>query len=116
MVFARKIDDSLTSLVKKLDAASKEKKICSFIVVLSDEEKAEDQLKSLAEKNSIKKTVLALDNVTGPQQYKVAKDAEVTVILYNKRKVEVNHAYRKGEFNTKAIDTVIDDLAKIAPK
>jgi hypothetical protein len=116
MVFARKIDDSLTSLVKKLDTASQDKKICSFIVLLSDEEKAEDQLKSLAEKNSIKKTVLTLDNVAGPSAYKVAKDAEVTVILYNKRKVEVNHAYRKGEFDTKAIDTVIGDISKIAPK
>jgi hypothetical protein len=70
----------------------------------------------LADKNSIKKTVLALDNVAGPTAYKVAKDAEVTVILYNKRKVEANHAYRKGDFNAKALDTVIDDLSKIAPK
>ena len=34
MVFARKIDDSLTSLVKKLDKVSQDKKIKSFVVML----------------------------------------------------------------------------------
>src|SRR6266446_3475070 len=112
MIFARKIDDSLTSLVKKLDQACQDKNINSFVVFLSDEEDMKDKIKKLAEKNSIKKTVLTLDNVTGPPPYKVSKEAEVTVVLYNKRKVEANHAYRKGEFNAKAVDAVISDLSK----
>jgi hypothetical protein len=114
MVFTRKIDDSLTSLVKKLDQARQDKKICSFIVYMSDDEGAEDQLKKLAEKNGIKKTVLTKDNVAGPPDYNIAKDAEVTVILYNKRKVEANHAFRKGEFNPKAVERVVSDLPKIS--
>src|SRR4051812_15399012 len=104
MVFARKIDDSLTSLVKKLDKASQDKDIKSFVVLLNDDESIEDQLKSLADKNAIKKTVLTKDNVAGPPGYKIAKDAEVTVIFYNKRKVEANHAFRKGEFDSKAVE------------
>jgi hypothetical protein len=113
MVFARKIDDSLTSLVKKLDQASQDKKIRSFVVLMTDEEGVEDQLKKLAEKNNIKKCVLTKDNPAGPPAYHVSKDAEVTVVLYNKRNVEANHAYRKGEFNSKAVDTVVSDLTKI---
>jgi hypothetical protein len=114
VVFTRKIDDSLTSLVKKLDKASQDKSIRSFVVVMSDDESVEDQLKKLAEKNGLKKTVLTKDNPAGPPAYHVAKDAEVTVILYNKRKVEANHAYRAGAFNAKAVDTVVSDLGKIS--
>jgi hypothetical protein len=113
MVFTRKIDDSLTSLVKKLDKACQDKHLCSFIVYMSDDETAEKNLKQLAEKNGIKKTVLTLDNVSGPPGYKISKDAEVTVVLYNQRKVEANHAFRKGDFNDKSVETVLSDLSKI---
>jgi hypothetical protein len=116
VVFARKIDDSLTSLVKKIDTVSQEKKIKSFVVMLSDDEGIEDQLKKLAEKNNLKKTVLTKDNVAGPSDYSIAKDAAVTVILYNKRKVEANHAFRQSDFNSKAVEAVVKDLPKITPK
>lgn len=104
----------MTSLVKKIDAASQKKKINSFVVFLGDEEKLETELKNLADKNNIKKTVLAIDNPAGPRGYKVSKDAEVTVVLYNKRKVEVNHAFRKGELNSQAIERIVADLSKIS--
>ena len=114
MVFARKTGSGLTSLVKKLDEAqSKNKKMKSFICFLSDDEKLGDELKALAEKQGIKNTVLAIDNVAGPAAYKVAKEAEYTVLFYNKRKVEVNHAFRAGELNEKAVATVVADLSKI---
>ena len=115
MIFARKIDDNLTSLVKKIDQASQDKKINSFVTFLSDDEGMADTLKKFAEKNGLKKCLLTLDNVAGPDAYKVAKEAEVTVILYTNRKVEANHAFRKGELNSKAIETVLKDLKKIEP-
>ena len=106
----------MTSLVKKLDKASQDKGICSFVIVMTDDEKAEDQLLALAKKNNIKKTVLAIDNPAGPPAFKISKKAEVTVLLYNKRKVEANYAYGKGELNAKAIDAVIDGIPKISSK
>src|SRR5687768_11015912 len=102
MIFAREVSDSLTSLVKKIDAATaqnSDKKMGSFVVFLSDDEKLGEQAKTLAEKEGIKKTVLSIDNVAGPKGYAIAKEADVTVVLYNKRKVESNHAFRKGELN-----------------
>jgi hypothetical protein len=114
MIFTRKIDDSLTSLVKKLDKAHQDKKICSFVVYLTDDKDAKEELAKVVDKNGIKKTVLTIDNVPGPPDYGIAKEAEVTVVLYNKRKVEVNHAYRKGEFNAKAVEQVVSDLSKIS--
>lgn len=118
-IFAREVNPGLTSLVKKIDAASAEfkaKGIKSFVTFLSDDEKLEDALKKFAEKEGIKKTVLSIDNVAGPKGYDIAKDADVTVILYTNRKVEANHAFRKGELNAAAVDRVVADLSKIQPK
>jgi hypothetical protein len=116
MIFARSNSDALTSLVKKIDAATaenKSKKMGSFVVYLSDDEALEDQLKKLADKEGIKNTVLSIDNVAGPKGYDVSKDADVTVVLYNQRNVKANHAFRKGELNAKGVDAVVADLPKL---
>jgi hypothetical protein len=115
MIFTREINDPLTSLVKKVDAANKEhgKKMGSFVVVLSDEEGMEKKLKSLASKEKLEKTVLTLDNPAGPPNYKIDKSADVTVILYVNKTVKVNRAYKKGEFKAEEVDKVLKDLPKI---
>src|ERR1700688_484690 len=102
MIFAREASDPLTSLVKKIDAATEkniDKRMGSFIVFLTDEENAKDKLKGLADKEGIKRTIFAIDNVIGPPNYHIAKEADVTVVFYNKRKVEANYAFKKGELN-----------------
>src|SRR5438105_12654506 len=116
MIFAREASDPLTSLVKKIDAATEKNvssKMCSFVVFLTDEENAKDKLKSLADKEGIKRTILTIDNVPGPPDYHIAKEADVTVVLYNKRKVEANYAFKKGELTSQKIDQIIGDLPKI---
>lgn len=116
MIFARGVSDSLTSLVKKIDVATgknKDKKMGSFVVFLNDDEGFGDKVKALAEKQGIKNTVFAIDNVTGPKAYKIAKDAEITVVYYNNRKVAVNEAFKKGELNTKAVDNLVGQISKI---
>ena len=118
MIFAREVSDSLTSLVKKIDAATtqnRDQKLCSFIVFLTDEENAKDKLKGLADKEAIKNTVLTIDNVPGPPNYHIAKDADVTVVLYTQRNVKANYAFKKGELKDKDIDTIVADVAKITP-
>ena len=69
-----------------------------------------------AKKENIKSLVLAIDNVAGPQAYNIAKDAEVTVVLYNKRTVKANYAFRKGELNEKAVEAIVKDIPKILEK
>jgi hypothetical protein len=119
MVFAREVSDPLTSLVKKIDAAVAKNSDCSmgsFVVFCSDEEGLDNKLKELAKKEKIDKVILTIDNPQGPQQYNVAKDADVTVVLYEKREVKANFAFKKGELKDKDIDKVIADLSKIIPK
>jgi hypothetical protein len=119
MIFAREVSAPLTSLVKKIDAATvanKSKRMGSFVVFLSDEEKLADQLKALADKEGIKQCVLTIDNPAGPKAYKVAKDADVTVVLYNKRDVKANFAFKKGELNDAAVEKVVGAVTKIVPE
>jgi hypothetical protein len=66
-------------------------------------------------KEGIEKTILATDNPAGPQGYNIPKEADVTVILYNKRKVVANHSFRKGELKAEDVEKVVADLSKILP-
>jgi len=118
MIFARGVSDSLTSLVKKIDDATdknSKSKMGSFVIFLNDDEALPSKLKSLASKEGLKKCVLAIDNgnPTGPKGYEIAKEADVTVVLYNKRKVESNHAFKKGELNDQAIQQIVSEIPKI---
>src|SRR5437016_5860871 len=100
MIFAREISDQLTGLVKKIDECTAQNKSCkmgSFVVFCSDEEGLEAKLKSLAQKEKIDHVILTIDNPQGPPAYKIAKDADVTVVLYEHHKVKANYAFRKGE-------------------
>src|SRR5438874_360104 len=120
MIFAREVSDSLTSLVKKIDAeTAKNSKahMGSFVIFLNDDEALPTKLKSIAAKENIKNCVLAIDtgSPTGPTGYDIAKEAEVTVVLYNKRKVASNHAFKKGELNARAIDKIVSEIPRIVP-
>ncbi len=117
MIFAREVSDPLTSLVKQIDAVNdKNSKMNSFVVFLSDKEGLKDQLKDLAKKESLKHMVLSIDNPAGPKGYGVAKEADITVVLYTKRTVKSNYAFRKGELNAAAIDKIVADIPKILPE
>ena len=71
------------------------------------------ELTAVANKEEIKKTVLAVDNPAGPKAYNVAKDADITVVLYVDRKVKANHAFKKGELTDTDIDTIISEVPMI---
>jgi hypothetical protein len=120
VVFAREITPRLTSLVKKLDEATLKNDACqmgSFVVMLTDDKDGmAKQLKDLANNEKLKETALTVFNRHGPADYQIAPDADVTVLLYSRKVVKVNHAYRKGEFQDKDVDAILADLPKILPK
>jgi hypothetical protein len=119
MVFARENSPQLAKLIKKIDeqtAKNGDAKMGSFVVYLSDKEGLEKELKDLAKENDLKKCVLAIDNPAGPKAYKVAQDAEVTVVLYTDHTVKANHAFRKGELKDNDIDTIISEIPRILEK
>jgi len=70
----------------------------------------------LFEKQGIKHVNLAIMEPAGPKHYKLSKEADVTVLLYKRRKVEANHAFKKGDLNEKALESILADLSKITTK
>jgi len=116
MIFAREVTPEVTKLIKKIEhctTKNKDAEMGSFVVFCSDDSGLEKQLKEMASENNIKNCVLAIDNPAGPKGYNVAKDADVTVVLYVKRTCKVNHAFKKGQLNDKAIDKIVSEIPEI---
>ena len=109
-VFAREITPGLTSLVKKLEQqqASGGSKTKAFVVLMSDDDKAEAKLKDLAKSEKIEKVMMMVDNPTGPPKLKIAKEADVTVVLYAQKKVTKTLAFEKGKLDEKAAGEVAE--------
>ncbi len=117
-IFAREITDNLTSLVRQIDekiGANSDKKMAGFVVLLTDDpDDAEARLKTLAEKIKIEHTPLTVyDGVAGPESYSIAKDADVTVMMWVDSEVKVNRVYKKGKLDKPAIAAIVKDTAKI---
>jgi hypothetical protein len=116
MIFAREVTPTLTSLVKQIEAETKknaDKKMGSFVVFCNDNPSLEGQLKELAEKEKLEKLILSIDNPAGPKGYNIAQDADVTVVLYSKRKVVANHTFKKGNLKDGDVEKILKDVPKI---
>ena len=116
-VFTRSLTDNLASLVKQVDKAigeNEEKKMAFVVLLTEDPDASEEQLKAFAEKHKIKNVPLTMfDGVAGPPRFNLTEDADVTVHLYVKQKVESNHAFAKGKLDKEAIDKIMKDTDKI---
>jgi hypothetical protein len=56
------------------------------------------------------------EDEVGPPTYRLAKDADVTVLLSVKRKVVANFAFRAGELDAAAVDRIVLAVPKITTK
>jgi hypothetical protein len=110
----------LTGLVKKIDAATSEHKdahMGSFVVFCGDAKKLEKEAKALADNEHVSHTIVTVyDGAAGPSAYKLAKDADVTVLLYSKRTVKASYGFREGELTSADVDRIVADLVKILPE
>lgn len=117
-VFAREITDDLAGLVKKIDdivAENDDKRAAAFVVLLSeDPDAAAEQLKKLAEDQEIRETPLTVyDGISGPPAYSIAEEADVTVLMWVKGEVKVNHALGADELNDEKIEEIIGTTSEI---
>lgn len=117
MVFARTADcpcaEMLIKKLEELTAANSKAEMGSFVVFLSDDDKLADTLKTMADKAGLKNVTIAVDNPAGPDKYNVAKDADITVVLYKDRKVVANHAFAKGKLTEKDVETISAEVSKM---
>jgi hypothetical protein len=114
-VFARKTSEPLASLVKQVDKKIGENgQLKSFVVVIgADRAKTPDELRKLAKDSGIKSVPLTMfGEPSGPGDYELSRDADITVLMWSQHKVKVNHAY-KGELTEKDIGAIVADIPKI---
>jgi hypothetical protein len=118
VVFARTLSEPLGKLVSKIDKATADHKAAdlrAWVTILAeDQAKLDPDLVRWTQQHALK-TVPAgvFEDVVGPPSYKLAKDADVTVMLFVKRKVVANFAFRASELNDDAIAEVLKALPKI---
>lgn len=118
VVFTREVTDEVGKLVKEIDSAvgaNKDKNMCAFVVLLTDDaDKGAADLKKLAEEQKITNTPLTVfDGEAGPESYKISKDAAVNVMMWNKSRVAVNHAFESAKLSDDEVKKVAGETKKI---
>ena len=117
-IFTRDVNAEVVSLVKEIDsqvAANSDKKMASFVVVLTnDADQTEAKLADLAKKEGISKVPLTLiEGDAGPKGYGISKDADTTVMMWVEGQVKVNQSFAKGKFDSKAVEALAAETKKI---
>jgi hypothetical protein len=119
-VFTREITPEVTALIQNIDAsvsAHKDQSMSAFVVLLTDDADAgAKKLAKLAADAKVKNVPLTVfDGQAGPEEYKLSKDAAVTVMMWNKSRVEATHAFAAGKMTADDVKKVAADTSKILP-
>ena len=112
----RDITDELARLVKRIDSlvddpADNAQTKKAFVVLLTDDpEEAQPRLEQLAESRKLKNIPLTIfDGLRGPPGYRIARMAEVTVMMWKDNRVEINRAFAAGQLDDSAVNKVVAD-------
>jgi hypothetical protein len=92
-----------------------------FIVFPNDEAAKEEQdrkeligrLEKAAADLDLKNLVLCVSPAAGPEKYNINKDAEVTVLLYDKLKVVENYTLPKGRLDERYINSILASVDQL---
>jgi hypothetical protein len=118
VVFARTPSDALGKLVQGIDKAVvtyKDADVRAWVTFLSDDQPALDpQVVRWGQKHAIRNVPLGVyEDAGGPPSYRLAGEADVTVLLYVKGKVMANFAFRAGELTDEKAADVLKALPQI---
>lgn len=119
MVFARSADEKLAKLLKKLEEEVEEHqadKLMGFVNMIgSDAESLKKSSADFVAKHGIKRIAFVVpdDLQHGPPEFKIAPDADVTVVCYKGGQVKANHAFAKGGLSDEKIAAVVKASCKL---
>jgi hypothetical protein len=120
IVFARSVSDPLGRLLAACDdAVARRPKdaMRAWMTVLGEKTIGLDELGKWAKQKGLKSVPVGVfDDAAGPPSYKLARDADVTVLLFVNRKVVVNAAFRPGELDDGAVKRLADEMARLRVK
>jgi arsenate reductase-like glutaredoxin family protein len=119
MIFSKKSDAALASLVKQLDEAieeHKDDKLKAFVNLLGDDrDKLEAEAAKLVADQKIKNipVVVPVENESGPANYGLNPEATLTVLFYRGMEVKSNRALGEKEFTKGQVSKLLEDVSKI---
>jgi hypothetical protein len=118
VVFARTPDAALGKLVKQIDQAvieHRKAELNGWVTFLSDDQPALDpKIVAWAREHGIGEVPLAVfEDADGPPTYKIARDADVTVMLFVNQRVTANFAFRTGELNQDRVAEILREITKL---
>ncbi len=120
IVFARSLNEPLGRLVRGLDRAldtHKTAELRAWVTFLNADQTAFDpQLVRWSKQEAVRNVSLGVfEDPVGPPSYRLAKDADVTVLLSVKQKVVGNFAFRAGELTDSKVDEILKSLPRLLP-
>ena len=105
----------MARLAKEIDIVSGKSKLKSFFVYHGDSfENLSVKLKEFGEKQKLSVPLTVSVNDKALKPYGIPDDAEIYVVLYDKRKVVTNLSWKESEFNKEAEDAAISEVKKLA--
>jgi hypothetical protein len=116
IVFARSLSEPLKKVLVACDeamAARPKDALRGWMTVLGEKSAGLDELAKWAKNGGLKAMHVGIfDDPVGPPSYRLANDADVTVLLFADKKVVANLAFRNGELNDDAVKAIAAKLAQ----
>jgi hypothetical protein len=120
VVFARSLSDPLRKLLTACDgvvAGRPKDEMRAWMTVLGEKTVGLNELGKWAKETGLKAVPVGIfDDPVGPPSYKLADDADVTVVLFVGRKVTATLAFRVGELDDDAVRRVGEAVGRLGKK
>ena len=113
MVFARSADEQFAKLLKEIDEEvgehADDKMMCFVNMIGADADSLKKATEAFASKHGFTRIAFVVpeDTKDGPPKFKIAPDADLTVVCYREGKVKANHALAKGGLDAGKIDAIV---------
>jgi len=114
MVFARTADQKLAKLLKKIEeeiAEHQDAKLTSFVNMLgTDPASLKKDAAEFVKANGLERIAFVVpeEPANGPADYKIAPDADLTIVCFKGGKVKANHAVAKGQLSDEKIEAIVE--------
>jgi hypothetical protein len=125
LVFVHEVSDPLIGLVKAIDRQLEEasvnrkspNRLGVYLIVCNSRPDLKQQLQEIVAHEGLKHVVLTAAVEGGPKHYKIAREAELTAVVYeNRDHVSANFALRPGELDEERARAIMREIARVLPK
>ena len=118
MVFATRPTEGVAAFTREMEKAAAEAtkagaEVGACVVVTNTGLDTRKELARLADKENLKNVILGVIEPKKLKDYELHPDAEVTVLLYDKKVVRVNRAFKAGEFTEKTAGELATEVTNL---